>query len=145
MPSQTFVEPPPRSTNGSLATPAQAYQASYSVPGPSRPHVDTTASPTAEVLLALDELGFDGAGGGPLDAVPGIPKKGSESPTAREFGKLAERLSGDFEGESIQGRADAGSHRRTDTRVSVGSQSTHRRMPSDSSSNYTLTGMRNMA
>jgi hypothetical protein len=100
-------------------------------------------------------MGFDGAGGGPLDTVPGIPKKGTESPVAAEFGKLAERYSGDYDSEcvyEIKLMADQYTHRRTDTsasRSSNGAPGMHRRMASDSSMSsggYTLTGIgRSMA
>lgn len=60
--------------------------------------VDTRhQSPTAGMLQDFERMGFDGIGGGPLDTVPGIPKKGSDSPSSVEFGKLAERYSGDFD------------------------------------------------
>jgi hypothetical protein len=40
-------------------------------------------SPPPDYMRAMSNLGlgFDGAGGGPLDSVPGIPKRGQSSDT----------------------------------------------------------------
>lgn len=47
-------------------------------------------SPPPDYVNAMSKLNFDGSGGGPLDNVPGIPKRGEIS----DFGSFGQDFSG---------------------------------------------------
>lgn len=49
--------------------------------------------------LSVDDAGRD-SGPGMLGDIPGIPKRGDESPTVKEFSSLAARFSGEYGGDS---------------------------------------------
>lgn len=122
---------------------------------------DTTErlmSPPPDYVNALANLGFNGSGSGPLDSVPGIPRRGEVT----DFGKLEDRwqdadetagtiistspcttqinVSGSTIGTSQAARPHGRRHHSSSSTSSGG----HRRMASDSSlasSGYTLTSI----